>query len=62
MEPGLTFIVRLYRRQGSDLTGVVEETGSGRRIPFASAEELWLALSRTSRRNAAKKTRGPEPE
>jgi hypothetical protein len=46
MEPGLTFIVRLYRRQGSKLTGIVEEAGSGRRIPIASAEELWWALSR----------------
>lgn len=62
MEPGLTFIVRLYRRQGTELTGVVEEAGSGRRIPFASAEELWTALSRSPRpatANANKPRRKP---
>jgi hypothetical protein len=49
MEPGLTYIVRLYRQTGYRLTGVVEDVRSGRRLPFSSVRELWNALSRTPR-------------
>ncbi len=45
MEPGRTFIIRLYRQTGQTLTGMVEEVRSGRRKPFTNAEELWTALS-----------------
>jgi len=53
MEPGLTFIVRLYRQTGLRLTGVVEDTRSGRRMPFSSVEELWNAISREPRKRSA---------
>jgi hypothetical protein len=53
MEPGLTYIVRLYRQTGHRLTGVVEDVRSGRRLPFSSVEELWSALSRNPRRRSA---------
>lgn len=55
MEPGLTFIVRLYRQNGRRLTGVIEDVRSGRRLPFSSVEELWSALSRTPRKRSAGK-------
>lgn len=53
MEPGLTFIVRLYRQTGRRLTGVIEDVRSGRRLPFSSVEELWNALARTPRKRSA---------
>ena len=44
MEPGLTFIVRIYRRAGRHIAGVVENVGSGHRFSFSGARELWAAL------------------
>ena len=52
MEPGLTYIVRIYRYAGRKLTGLVEDVQRKRHIPFSNAEELWSVLA-----NAARKPR-----
>lgn len=54
MVPQPTFVVRLYRQAGREMTGVVEDVRSGRRTPFATAEELWRALSVRPPRRARK--------
>lgn len=54
MVPQPTFVVRLYRQAGREMTGVVEDVRSGRRTPFANAEELWRALSMRPPRRARK--------
>jgi hypothetical protein len=60
MEPGLTYIVRLYRQAGHRLTGVVEDVHSGRRMPFSSVRELWGALSRTPRSRPTESGKKPK--
>ncbi len=60
MEPGLTYIVRLYRQTGHRLTGVVEDVRSGRRLPFSSARELWNALARSPRNRSVELDEKPK--
>jgi hypothetical protein len=50
MEAGLTFIVRIYRHAGRELTGLIEDVQHKSRVPFSSAEELWAVLSRRAAR------------
>lgn len=38
------YVVRLYRRDASGLTGVVESVESGEQLPFRSTEQLWRAF------------------
>jgi hypothetical protein len=42
-EPGV-YVVRVYRRDGAGLSGVVESVASGEQLPFHTTEELWRAL------------------
>ena len=42
-----SYIVRIYRRGGrkpDDLVGTVEHTGTGRKVAFSGADELWEIL------------------
>lgn len=55
-----TFIVRLYRRAGKNLTGVVEHVQTGQRLPFGSATELWNALLERSKPSKASTDEAPE--
>ena len=43
-----SFIVRIYRRDGnagSEIAGLVERVGDGKRKAFASSKELWTFLA-----------------
>jgi hypothetical protein len=41
-----SYIVRIYRRESpSQMKGVVEVVRTGKRIGFASSEELWAVLA-----------------
>jgi hypothetical protein len=62
MDSGRTFIVRLYRQAGRRIVGVIEDVNSGRRVPFASADELWTALSARSRRLSSPSPGSPKPK
>jgi hypothetical protein len=42
-EPGV-YVVRVYRRDRAEISGVVESVVSGEQLPFHSTEELWRAL------------------
>ena len=42
-EPGV-YVVRVYRRDSVEMSGVVESVASGERLPFHTTEELWRAL------------------
>lgn len=44
MEPGLTYIVRIYRYTARTMTGVVEDVSTGIRIPFSGKDALWAVL------------------
>lgn len=55
-----SFILRIYRRggdAGSEIAGLVERVGDGKRKAFASGKELWTFLvaapSRIRRRRSA---------
>lgn len=42
------FIIRIYRRggdAGSEIAGLVERVGDGKRKAFASSKELWAFLA-----------------
>lgn len=41
-----SYVLRIYRRQGARIVGLIEHTKNGRRLSFHSAEELWAALAR----------------
>jgi hypothetical protein len=58
MDRESTFIVRLYRQARRPLAGVVEDVRSGRRMPFADAEELWRALTSNPRLRKQRATPG----
>lgn len=43
-----SFVVRIYRRggdAGSEIAGLVERVGDGKRKAFASSTELWAFLA-----------------
>jgi hypothetical protein len=40
-----SYVLRIYRREGSRIVGLVEQTVNGRQLPFHSAEELWAVLA-----------------
>ena len=42
-EPGV-YVVRIYRRDGVAMSGVVESVASGEQLPFHTTEELCRAL------------------
>lgn len=42
-EPGV-YVVRVYRREGVEMSGVVESVASGEQLPFHTTDELWRAL------------------
>jgi len=51
-EPAV-YVVRIYRRDGTGIAGVVEAVATGERSRFHTAEALWHALLDlpSSRRN-----------
>ena len=52
MEPGSTYIVRVYRLSGREMAGVLEDVRTGVRIPFSGKEDLWRALRERCRQRA----------
>jgi hypothetical protein len=54
------YVVRLYRRDHSGLTGVVESVESGEQLPFHSTEQLWRALHELP--SPRRTIRGPKPD
>jgi hypothetical protein len=42
-EPGV-YVVRVYRRDSTGMSGVVESVASGEQLPFRATDELWRAL------------------
>jgi hypothetical protein len=59
MQQPESFIVRVYRRESpSQVRGVVEIVRSGKRVGFATPEELWALIASGPRLLARK---GPSP-
>jgi len=62
-----SYIVRIYRRELKpppskhvvELTGIVERTTDGERLPFHNVEELWKILEAVAPDETAKLTREP---
>jgi len=54
------YVVRLYRRDPSGLTGVVESVESGEQLPFQSTEQLWRALHELP--SPRRPTQGSKPD
>jgi hypothetical protein len=53
-----SFVVRLYRRDGQGVAGVVEDVQTGCVHTFHTADDLWLVLSaRTRDPNQERKSR-----
>ena len=44
MEELGVYVVRVYRKDQSGMTGVVESVASGEQLPFCTTEQLWRAL------------------
>jgi hypothetical protein len=40
-----SFILRIYRRESGQVSGVVEDPQTGSRRPFSSARELWKLVA-----------------
>lgn len=56
MDPGVTYVVRIYRRAGRLLAGIVEDVTTGVRTRFGNANELWKAVTRHERKKRPSKT------
>ncbi len=51
-----SFIVRVYRRESPrQVKGVVEIVRSGKRVGFATPEDLWAVIALGSRPRASKR-------
>ena len=48
MEVQCNCLVRVYRHDGTAMTGTVEAVDTGEIVPFRSAAELWSALQQSS--------------
>lgn len=48
-----SYVLRVYRRQGARIVGLIEHAKNGHRLSFHSAEELWAALARKARARPA---------
>ncbi len=51
-----SYVLRIYRRRGSHIVGLIEQAKNGRRSSFHSAEELWAALAGKVRVRARRRT------
>ena len=40
-----SYVLRIHRREGTRIVGLIEQTANGRQLPFHSAEELWAVLA-----------------
>lgn len=47
-----SYVLRVYRRQGARIVGLIEHAKNGYRSSFHNAEELWAALARKARARA----------
>ena len=46
MEVLRSYVVRIYRQESDEITGVIESVETGDADPFRSSHELWDVLSR----------------
>lgn len=40
-----SYVLRIYRKDGAEVAGVIEDVNTGRPVPFRSPEELWRAIT-----------------
>jgi hypothetical protein len=40
-----SYVLRIYRREGARIVGLIEQTASNQQSSFHSAEELWAVLA-----------------
>jgi hypothetical protein len=60
-EPGV-YVVRVYRNEHAEMTGVVESVATGEQLPFHSTEQLWHALRTLPSPRRISKTGEPDEE
>ena len=48
-----SYVLRIYRREGARIVGLIEQTADGCQSSFHSAEELWAVLAGNVRPQAA---------
>ena len=44
-----SYVLRIYRREGSRIVGLIEQTANNQQSSFRSAEELWAVLAGNDR-------------
>ncbi len=40
-----SYVLRIYRREGTRIVGLIEQTASNQQSSFHSVEELWAVLA-----------------